>query len=356
MRRSISAGFCLLVLPLALAAAPAADIQPQRATVAVMSLKSASGITSEDAELLSDRLRIELFNTGKFTVMERSQMQEILKEQGFQQSGACTDEGCMVELGKLLGVQQLIGGSIGKLGSMYLVNLRCIDVKTAKIVAVVSEDVKGGIEDVVGILAATAQKLAGGGQSAARAPQTTSTPPRQNSPEPRPEAAPSPGSQSKAGGRCHEKAYLENAHFTSTDIDTETSPKDLEDMNGNITDALKDALNECLYKDVNSISPQELSALPSCKAIIIRFSADKFTTEPGSRGQVYGTVTATFSFFDGTDASQPFHQETITKKGRQHWGKATPFKNAFEEIASALKDQDHSSYMGDVRKRIRKLP
>jgi hypothetical protein len=290
-------------------------------------------------------------------VMERSQMQEILKEQGFQQSGVCTDEGCMVEMGKLLGVQQLVGGSIGKLGSMYLVNLRCIDVKTAKIVAVVSEDVKGGIEEVVGVLAATAQRLAaGGGPSTARTAQTAPTPGRSNSPEPRVAAAPSPGSQSRAGGKCGEKVYLEDAHFTSAELDTETSAKDLEEMNGDITDALESALDECLYGDVDDISTQDLSALPACKAIVIRFSADKFTTEPGSRGQVYGTVTATFSFYDGTDASQPFHQETITKKGSQHWGKAVPFKNAFEEIASELQDQDHSDYMGDVRKRIRNLP
>ena len=90
-------------------------------------------------------------------------MQEILKEQGFQISGACTDEACMVEMGQLLGVERLVSGSIGKLGSMFLVNIRAIDVETAKIVGVVSVDIKGGIEDVVGHLPGIARKLTAGG-------------------------------------------------------------------------------------------------------------------------------------------------------------------------------------------------
>jgi curli biogenesis system outer membrane secretion channel CsgG len=142
--------------------APAAQTGPKKANIAVINLKSSSGVTSSEADLISDRLRGDLFNTGKVNVMERDQMQEILKEQGFQQSGACTNEACMVEMGQLLGVEQLITGSLGKVGSMFLVNLRIIDVKTAKITKVVSKDVKGSIEDVVGELGPIAAELVGG--------------------------------------------------------------------------------------------------------------------------------------------------------------------------------------------------
>lgn len=53
----------------------------------------------------------------------------------------------------------LASGSIGKLGSMFMVNLKMIDVTTAKITAVVSQDIKGAIEDVVSYLPSIAQKL-----------------------------------------------------------------------------------------------------------------------------------------------------------------------------------------------------
>jgi len=75
--------------------------------------------------------------------MEREEMKQILAEQGFQQSGACSDEACMVQPGKLLGVQQIIAGSIGKVGSMYLINLRMFDVTTGKLIRAISRDLDG---------------------------------------------------------------------------------------------------------------------------------------------------------------------------------------------------------------------
>lgn len=134
---------------------------PAKKNIAVINLKNGSGVTAGESELISDRLRGDLFNTDKVNVMERDQMQEILKEQGFQASGACTDEACLVQMGQLLGVQLLVTGSLGKVGSMFLVNVRMIDVKTAKIVKVVSVDVKGEIDDVVGKLTNIADQLVG---------------------------------------------------------------------------------------------------------------------------------------------------------------------------------------------------
>jgi hypothetical protein len=59
-------------------------------------------------------------------------MQEVLKEQGFQQSGCTTDE-CMVEIGRLIGVEKIIGGSISKVGNIYSVSSRIVNVETGEI-------------------------------------------------------------------------------------------------------------------------------------------------------------------------------------------------------------------------------
>jgi TolB-like protein len=127
---------------------------------AILNIKCGAGVTEPDGDLISDRLRAEIFNTGNANVMERNQMQEILKEQGFQQSGAtCTDEDCLVKMGQMLGVHYLVAGSLGKLGSMYMVNMRTIDVQTGKIVRAVSVDVKGDIEDLVEYLPRIALQL-----------------------------------------------------------------------------------------------------------------------------------------------------------------------------------------------------
>ncbi|MBC8403191.1 MAG: PEGA domain-containing protein [Candidatus Marinimicrobia bacterium] len=71
-------------------------------------------------------------------------MQEILEEQGFQQSGCVTDE-CVVEVGQMLGAQQMVGGSIGRLGNVFTITARVIDVESGEIINVTTYDHEGDI-------------------------------------------------------------------------------------------------------------------------------------------------------------------------------------------------------------------
>ena len=59
-------------------------------------------------------------------------MEQIIKEQGFQQSGCSTDE-CMIEVGKLIGVEKIIGGSISQVGNVFSVSARIVNVETGEI-------------------------------------------------------------------------------------------------------------------------------------------------------------------------------------------------------------------------------
>jgi hypothetical protein len=62
-------------------------------------------------------------------LVERGMMEEVLQEQGFQQTG-CTSEECAVEVGQLLGVQNMIGGSIGRVGDTFTLDVRMISVQS----------------------------------------------------------------------------------------------------------------------------------------------------------------------------------------------------------------------------------
>ena len=106
------------------------------------------GVTNDEASALSDRLRLELFKTMSFTVVERAMMEQILKEQGFQQSGCTTNE-CIVEVGRLIGVEQIAGGSISKIGSTYSVSARLVSVETGKILKTATYDFRGEIDDLL---------------------------------------------------------------------------------------------------------------------------------------------------------------------------------------------------------------
>jgi TolB-like protein len=120
------------------------------------------GLAEGEASTLTDALSNYLANTSKFRVMERGRMDLILKEQGFQQSGACNDAACIVEMGQLLGVDHMVTGSIGKVGQTFSMNLRVINVATGEIVRSLNRYYKGEIDGILTeILPNVASELAG---------------------------------------------------------------------------------------------------------------------------------------------------------------------------------------------------
>ena len=116
-------------------------------TIAVLDFEG-KGVSANEASALSDRLRNELTQTGKFTVVERDQMEEILGEQGFQQAGFTSDDK-LVEAGKLIGVEQMIAGSISKVGNVFTVSARIIGIETATVLKAVSYDHEGKLSDLL---------------------------------------------------------------------------------------------------------------------------------------------------------------------------------------------------------------
>lgn len=139
MRRWIISALLLLAAGAGLAQ------QAKPVAVAVMTLRGA-GVAEADAKFLTERLVIELQRVGVFEVMERDRMDEILREQGFQQTGACDETACLVEAGRLLPVEKIIGGSVGHVGNVYSVQIRLIDLLTGKVEKTATRDYRGELE------------------------------------------------------------------------------------------------------------------------------------------------------------------------------------------------------------------
>lgn len=116
----------------------------ERMEIAVMDLDG-EGFKDTEISIISSRLRTELVNTKNFIVIEREKMNEILTEQGFQLSGCTTNE-CIVEAGQLLGVSQIVAGTVGSLGNLITINIRLIDVETGKINKTATVDCECEIE------------------------------------------------------------------------------------------------------------------------------------------------------------------------------------------------------------------
>jgi TolB-like protein len=105
----------------------------------------ANGVSVGEAQTVANKFQNELIKLAVFTVIERTQMAEILKEQGFQQTG-CTSTACAVQIGMLLGARFMIGGNLGKVGNLYSLSTRIIDVQTGRILAYSETDVQETVE------------------------------------------------------------------------------------------------------------------------------------------------------------------------------------------------------------------
>jgi TolB-like protein len=144
MTRHLSGIFCLIFLSATFCFAQ----EIKKISVAVNDF-TAEGIEESSARIITDRIRAELINSGSFRIMERGEMDKILREQGFQQSGACTDQSCLVEVGQLLGVEKIVAGTIGKLGTLFTISMRIVDVRSGEILATVNQDCQCSIEDLL---------------------------------------------------------------------------------------------------------------------------------------------------------------------------------------------------------------
>lgn len=136
------------------------DSRQDRPYIAVLDLEVKKGVPQEASALLSDRLRLELLATKKFKVLDRKNMDVILKEQGFQLLG-CTTSECIVEVGQLLGVEKIVTGNIGKLGETYYISVSMSNVETGEVERMADEEHTGEIGQLFEVMARVARNLAG---------------------------------------------------------------------------------------------------------------------------------------------------------------------------------------------------
>ena len=137
----------------------AAQLAAGKETVAILDFEG-RGISQMEAQTLTDRLMSEMVNTNAVIMVERNQMEEIMQEQGFQQSG-CTTSECAAEVGALIGVQNMVSGSFGKLGNSYTIDAKLFSVSTGGTIRSVSKTYKGEVDGLLTIIEIVAWELVG---------------------------------------------------------------------------------------------------------------------------------------------------------------------------------------------------
>ena len=130
-----------------------------KTTVAILDFEG-RGINQMEAATLTDRLMSEMVSTDAVIMVERNQMAEILEEQGLQQAG-CTSGECAAEVGALLGVQNMVSGSFGKLGTTYTIDAKMFSVESGATIRTSSKTYKGEVDGLLPIIQIVAWELVG---------------------------------------------------------------------------------------------------------------------------------------------------------------------------------------------------
>lgn len=119
----------------------------RNSTAAILTFDARTGVSVDEVALLADRFAVELGRLEVYKLISRSKMQEVLELQKY--SVTCSSLECAVEAGQLLGVEYMIYGSIGHVGTLYTVNVYLTSVEKGEVIASETVDHGGGIEGLL---------------------------------------------------------------------------------------------------------------------------------------------------------------------------------------------------------------
>lgn len=108
----------------------ALGISAQRA--AVMEFKAGAGISQADVDGIS-AIFITYFRPAGYTMVERTQIDRVIDEQGFQRSRLTESQ--MVRIGQILNVSKIVIGDVNVVMGQYNVDVRVINVQSGTIAA-----------------------------------------------------------------------------------------------------------------------------------------------------------------------------------------------------------------------------
>lgn len=102
--------------------------------IVVYEFQDISGRLKEEGKLVAERLTTKLVRTGEFEVIERSRLEGVFQEIKLSASGVI-DEKTAVEIGKILGADVVVSGSLARVNTGLEINARAINVSSGRIIA-----------------------------------------------------------------------------------------------------------------------------------------------------------------------------------------------------------------------------
>jgi formylglycine-generating enzyme required for sulfatase activity len=178
--RTIVTALMLLVFIIVTAFAAERTVKPAKDLshlIAIFEFDVVGKVDRDIARPLTDSVRHEIVKSGRFKVMDRANMDRILREQAFQMTGGVQKERA-VEAGQFLGVGKIVIGSIGIVGRTYLISLSLVNIESGETERVEEDTCKCELDELIESVKRTANKLVAGGLVPAPAPLPAPVPAR----------------------------------------------------------------------------------------------------------------------------------------------------------------------------------
>lgn len=131
-----------------------------RTVIAVLDFKVSEGMSASSAAALSNIVTNELIRSGKYIVVDRRNVAQLIEEMEIQLSGLTTQES-VVEVGKMLNAKKMVSGTIGKLGQKLIITLQLTDVETGRIENSTNKSYIGPTESLDNPVATITRQLIG---------------------------------------------------------------------------------------------------------------------------------------------------------------------------------------------------
>ena len=123
--------------------AQAADTAGRK--IMVWQLEAKTGVSEKDIESLSGYLTSQVEQYSGSQVISEADVNTVLKTEESRQRCGVGDgaAACMVEVGNALGVPEAVAGDLGKVGEVWILNLRRMDLRRVKVIKRSSRQAKG---------------------------------------------------------------------------------------------------------------------------------------------------------------------------------------------------------------------
>jgi TolB-like protein len=121
-----------LAVLLVVLALPTAALAAAKPKVAVTEVKSVQGVAVGTATILSDIVVSEVARHG-YDVISQSDISAMIGFEKQKKMLGCDETSCLAEIGGALGVDYLITGQVGQIGTRYRISLLVVDSRKARV-------------------------------------------------------------------------------------------------------------------------------------------------------------------------------------------------------------------------------